>query len=154
MPPSVKVVRASPRLIAAVRRRVELAEISTAFKPALDQVWAFLRARPDLHADGHNIFLYHHTTGNPETGMDVDFGVEVTGRFEPEGQSLLRRTPAGRAARAIHRGRYQDLSAAHAAVHKWVSSNGEKIGGWSCEIYGDWSDNERKLKTTVIYGLG
>ena len=154
MPSTVTLVTASPRILAAVRRRVKQSEISTAFKPALDDVWGFLSRNPGLRADGHNVFLYHHSSGDPVTGMDVDFGVEVTRHFPPEGHLTCVETPAGRAVLAIHRGSYQNLSATHAAVQAWIKSSGERVGAWSCEIYGDWSDNESKLETTVVYGLG
>ena len=56
----VKIQMLSPRYLAAVRRRVTIKDIPTAFKPALDIVWAFLGKHAGLRTDGHNIFLYHH----------------------------------------------------------------------------------------------
>jgi hypothetical protein len=109
------------RILAAVRRRVHAGEVATAFRPALDQVWAFLRSNPGLRTDGHNVFHYDHASGNPTTGFDVDFGVEVTRIFDPHGN--------------------------------WFSQNGEKIGAWSQEIYGDWQEDESKLETTIVYAL-
>jgi hypothetical protein len=52
----VSVQTLPPRSLAAVRRCVAIKDISTAFKPALDSVWAFLCRHPDLRTDGHNIF--------------------------------------------------------------------------------------------------
>lgn len=52
----VKVETLTPRILAAVRSRVAIKDISTAFKPALDTVWAFLGRRPGLRSDGHNVF--------------------------------------------------------------------------------------------------
>lgn len=153
MSPTVELVEASPRILAAVRRRVAAKDIPTVFKPALDEVWAFLRQHPGLRTDGHNVFLYHHTSGTPEAGMDIDFGVEVTRRFQPAGRIACIDTPTGRAALAVHRGPYQNLSTTHAALHDWFKSHGERIGTWSCEIYGDWSDDESKLETTIVYAL-
>jgi len=49
-----------PRTLAAVRRRVAMNDVGREFKPALDQVWAFLKKNPGLRTDGHNVFLYHH----------------------------------------------------------------------------------------------
>jgi hypothetical protein len=99
----------APRLIAAVRRTAAPREVSTVFRPALDQVWAFLRAHPGLRTDGHNVFLYHHVD-RPEDGMPIDFGVEVTRRFDPEGEVHCRETPAGEAAVLVHRGAYSGLA--------------------------------------------
>jgi hypothetical protein len=141
------------RILAAVRRRVRAGEVATAFRPALDHVWAFLRSSPGLRTDGHNVFHYDHASGNPATGFDVDFGVEVTRIFDPHGQVTWVTTPAGRAALTVHRGPYGGLSAAHEALRHWFSQNGKKIGAWSQEIYGDWQEDESKLETTIIYAL-
>jgi effector-binding domain-containing protein len=149
----ITVDTAPPRILAAVRRRVRPADVSTAFRSALDQVWAYLRSNPGLRNDGHNIFIYHHTGGDPATGIDVDFGVEVTRQFTARGEVGPVTTPAGRAAVTVHRGPYSGLPAAHAAMRRWFSDNGKSIGAWSMEIYGDWQQDESRLETTILYAL-
>jgi effector-binding domain-containing protein len=150
---TITVETVSPRILAAVRRRVRVAEIPTIFAPALDQVWAFLRNHPGLRTDGHNVFLYDHASGDPEHGMDVHFGVEVTRHFPAAGEVTCVETPKGRAAVSIHRGAYRDIPAAHSALHHWIKDNGHRMGPWSWEIYGDPSDDESELETTIIYAL-
>jgi len=76
MSSGVRVETLSHRILAAVRRRVVVRDISTAFKPALDSVWAFLGKHPGLRTDGHNIFLYHHES--PDV-MPVDFALRWCG---------------------------------------------------------------------------
>ncbi len=149
---AVTIEAVPPRILAAVRRRVRTGEVPRAFRPALDQVWAFLRSNPGLRTDGHNVFHYDHASGDP-TGFDVDFGVEVTRAFPPHGQVTCVTTPAGRAAVTLHRGSYGGLAAAHAALRNWFSQNGETMGVWSQEIYGDWHEDENKLETTIAYAL-
>jgi effector-binding domain-containing protein len=149
---SVKVEQIQPRLLAAVRRAAAPREIPAAFKPALDLVWAFLGKHPGLRSDGHNVFLYHHVA-RPEAGMPIDFGVEVTRRFQPEGEVHCVETPAGEASVLVHRGPYGGLPQAHAWVHAWCKSNGRVIGGHSLEIYGDWSSDPSQLETTIQYLL-
>lgn len=146
----VKVQTLSPRILAAVRRRVAIKDISTAFKPALDSVWVFLGKHPGLRTDGHNIFLYHHESPGI---MPVDFGVEVIRTFVGEGDVACVTTPAGEAAVVVHRGPYAKLSAAHEALHQWCAANRRSIGAHSLEIYGDWSDDPEKLETTIQYFL-
>src|SRR5260370_18979387 len=51
--------------------------------PALGKVWEFIRSQPGLWTDGHNIFLYHHST-QPGGPILCDFRVEVTRKFETE----------------------------------------------------------------------
>src|SRR5438552_3907482 len=110
----VKVETLSPRMLAAVRRRVAMGEVAKAFKPALDQVWSFLGKHKGLRTDGHNIFLYHHES--PQV-MPVDFGVEVVHTFPKEGEVDCVTTPSGEAAVVLHRGPYSELAVAHRALH-------------------------------------
>ena len=85
--------------------------------------------------------------------MTVDFGVEVTRSFEPAGEVLATETPAGEVAQAVHVGGYGTLSRTHEAIHEWCAENGRTIAGTSWEHYGDWSDDEEKLETSVAYLL-
>jgi|SRR5437763_6657090 len=146
----VKLQSLSPRILAAVRRRVAIKDIPTAFKPALDKVWAFLGKHPGLRTDGHNIFLYHRES--PEI-MPIDFAVEVIRSFVGEGDIACVPTPAGEAAVVVHRGPYTQLGNAHQALHQWCAANGRAIGAHSLEIYGDWSEDPEKLETTIEYLL-
>ncbi|HSU38766.1 MAG TPA: GyrI-like domain-containing protein [Polyangiaceae bacterium] len=141
-----------PRLLAAVRRTAAPREIPNVFRPALDRVWAFLGKHEGLRTDGHNVFLYHHVQ-RPETGMPIDFGVEVTRRFDPEDEVHCVETPAGEALTVVHRGPYGGLPKAHAALRDWCAANGRTIGSHSLEIYGDWSDDPSQLETTIQYLL-
>ncbi len=146
----VEVQTLSPRILAAVRRRVAIKDIPTAFKPALDTVWAFLSKHDGLRTDGHNIFLYHHES---PAIMPIDFGVEVVRPFVGEGDVACLTTPAGEAAVVVHRGPYSMLPAAHQALHQWCVAHCRTIGAHSLEIYGDWSDDPGKLATTIQYLL-
>jgi len=145
-----KTVSAQP--LAAVRRRVHIREIGHTWKPALDLVWEFLRRQEGLRTDGHNCFLYHHPA-NREAAMDIDFGVQVIRPFENEGEVIYAETPAGEVAMTTHVGSYAGLKAAHDAIHSWRAATGRDFGGCSWEIYGDWTDDEAKLETQVIYLL-
>ena len=140
----------APRILAAVRCRVAPARIPQEFKPALDRVWAFLAAHPGLRTDGHNVFLYHH---DDPALMTIDFGVEITRRFDDDGDVRCVTTPAGEAAVVVHRGPYDGLRAAHEALHAWCAAHGRRIGGFSLEIYGDWSDDPAQLETAIQYLL-
>ena len=147
----VVVETAPARPLAAVRRRVRIGEISAAWKPALDQVWAFLRRHEGLRTDGHNIFLYHHPARRDDP-MDVDFGVEVGGPFEGDGDVQPARTPAGEVARTVHAGPYDRIKDAHDAVHAWSAAHGRDIGAASWEIYGDPAD-DGSVEIQVVYLL-
>ena len=141
-----------PRKLAAVRRQVPFGAVGAAWRPALDQVWAFLHSQPELRTDGHNVFLYHHSARRNDP-MDVDFGVEVARSFIPSGEIYETNTPAGEAAIAVHRGGYDQIHAAHDAIHQWAKSHDRSFAGRSWEIYGDPSEDPSKIETTVMYLL-
>ena len=140
------------RRLAAVRREVAPVLLGSVWRPALDKVWEFLRSRPGLRMDGHNVFLYHHPAA-PGAEIMCDFGVEVTRAFETEGEVYATETPSGQAAVAIHRGPYNRMNEAHNAIEKWMAANHRESAGLSWEIYGDPTPDPADTETTVIYLL-
>jgi len=131
---SIEVATARP--LAAVRRSVVPGQVGAVWRPALDLVWAFLQRNPDLRTDGHNVFVYRFPD-RPGDPMEADFGVEVTGPFEPEGEVVPAVTPAGRVATALHTDGYATLVEAGAAIEAWCAAHAHALGGASWEIYGD-----------------
>src|SRR5579864_263444 len=152
MPVSVNLQSVHPRKLAAVRREVAPGAVGAAWGPALDQVWDFIRSRPGLWTDGHNILLYHHSK-QPGAPILCDFGVEVTRTFETAGDVYATETPGGEAAIAVHRGPYNRMSEAHNAIEKWIAANRRKSAGRSWEIYGDPTPDPAETETTVVYLL-
>jgi hypothetical protein len=116
--------------------RVAPCAVGSAWKPALDKVWEFIRSQPGLRTDGHNMFLYHPS--QPGAQILCDFGVEVTRTFETAGEVHATETPGGEAAVAVHRGPYNRMN--EPAGHSW-------------EIYGDPTPNPADTETTVVYLL-
>jgi effector-binding domain-containing protein len=129
-----------------------MGEVGKAWKPALDLVWEFLGRHQGLRTDGHNCFFYHHPARG-EREMVVDFGVQVSRPFQDEGEVVCTATPAGEVVMTTHTGSYAKLAAAHQAVRSWSASTGRRLGDSSWEIYGDWTDDETKLETQVVYLL-
>ena len=148
----VKLENVQPRRLAAVRREVAVGAIGSAWGPALDKVWRFIRSQPGLWTDGHNIFLYHHGT-KPGGPILCDFGVEVARGFETTGEVYATETPGGEAAVAVHRGPYQRMNEAHEAIRKWIAANQRESAGHSWEIYGDPTPDPADTETTVVYLL-
>ena len=141
-----------PRKLAAVRREVAPGAVGSAWKPALDKVWEFIRSQPGLRTDGHNIFLYHHPS---QQGAHIlcDFGVEVTRTFETAGEVHATETPGGEAAVAVHRGPYNRMNEAHDAIREWMAANRREPAGYSWEIYGEPPPDPVNTETTVVYLL-
>src|SRR6476661_5397190 len=130
----IVVEEVAARPIAAVQRTVPVGGVAAAWRPALDQVWAFLRSHDGLRTDGHNIFVYHHPV-LPGAPMEVDFGVEVAHAFEPEGDIVLTQTPSGRVASTVHSGPPEQLANANTAIEEWCQANRRSLAGVSWEIY-------------------
>ncbi len=152
MVPDVTIEHVAARQLAAVRRQVVVGQVAAAWQPALDQVWEFLRANPGLRGDGHNIFLYRHARA-PGLPMTVAFGVEVLRPFDPSGEVMPIQTPSGEVATAVHRGPYDRLHEAHAAIEAWRTREGRSFAGTSWEIYGDPTPDPDETETTVCYLL-
>jgi hypothetical protein len=110
------------RKLAAVRREVAPGAVASAWGPAVGEVWDFIRSQPGLWADGHNIFLYHHSN-QPGAPMLCDFGVEVSRTFEGLGEVYATETPEGEAAVAVHRGPYNRMNEAYTAIDRWMVAN-------------------------------
>ena len=137
------------RPIAAVHVRVPVGHVGEAWRPALDQVWAFLRSQDGLWTDGHNIFVYHHPV-RPGEPMEVDFGVEVSRTFAGEGEIVLAHTPAGNVASTVHVGPPDRLADANAAIEEWCRAHHRSLGGVSWEIYGDPGDDPATFEVQVF----
>jgi effector-binding domain-containing protein len=149
---SVNLQTVLPRKLAAVRREVLPGGVGSAWGPALDKVWEFLRSQTSLRTDGHNIFLYQHPT---QVGAPIlcDFGVEVTRTFETAGEVYATETPGGEAAVAVHRGPYSRMNEAHDAIRKFMAEHRRESAGYSWEIYSDPTPNPADTETTVVYLL-
>ena len=150
MPISVSVQTVHPRTLAAVRREVAPGAVGSAWRPALDKVWEFIRTQQGLRTDGHNIFLYHQPK-QPGAPIRCDFGVEVTRTFETVGEVHATETPEGEAAVAVHRGPYHRMNEAHNAIREWMASNRKESAGHSWEIYGDPTPDPADTETTVVH---
>jgi effector-binding domain-containing protein len=152
MAADITVKHVAPRQLAAVRRQLRIGEVASAWRAPLDQVWAFLRRHPGLRTDGRNVFLYHHPA-RMEDPMDVDFGVEVAGPFEGEGDVAVVSTPAGTVAALVHRDGYDTMGAAHDAIHQWRVATGRHFAGVSWEIYGDPDPATGAVEVRIEYLL-
>lgn len=145
-------VDVAARPIAAVHVSVRVGHVATAWRPALDKVWAFLRRHDGLRTDGHNLFVYRHPV-RPGAPLEVDVGVEVSHAFESEGEIVFTHTPAGRAVSTVHIGPPEQLAVANAAIEEWCRANGRSMAGISWEIYGDPGDDPGSLEVQVFYLL-
>ena len=149
---SVTIETVHPRTIAAVRREVAPGAVGSAFGPALQQVWDFIRSQPGLWTTGHNIFVYYDSK-QPGAPIVCDFGVEVTRTFETVGEVYATETPGGEAAVAVHRGPYDRMHETYNAIAAWMTANQREPAGLSWEIYGDPTPDPADTETTIVHLL-
>jgi len=143
----VKTVAEQP--IAAARLRTTFKLISKEIGSLLSGPWSFLRQRPGLRTDGHNVAIYWSMAA----GGSIEVGVQVVAPFDGTDEVVCSATPAGTVATTAHFGPYDKLGVAHEAVMKWCKENGHQMGMPFWEVYGDWDDDPSKLRTDVFYLL-
>jgi len=123
-------------------------DVPTVLIRLLDSVYAFLKNHPSARQTGQNVAVYGRAHGW------IEAGVEIGGPFESDDRTIVcTTTPAGRAARAVHRGPYNEMSAAHSAVLEFCRQRGYQLAGPSWEMYGDWHEDPSQLETEVYYLL-
>jgi len=120
-----------PQPALVVRRRIKRSDIAGALGEMLGTVF--------LHAQRAGATI----TGQPFTrylewgpGMlSIEAGLPIAARIEGEGAVLAALLPGGPAAFATHRGPYEQLFDAHAAVQQWIEGNGHRATGSPWEVY-------------------
>lgn len=120
------------------------------WRPLLDAVWSFLRARPELWSGGHNVMVY---ASRPSGGaVLVEAGVQVTGSFAPGGNVEPSALPATTTATTM--GPLSDIGAVHDAVRTWCTRNERPVTGVFWEVYGDPDPSTGLVDVTVHWELG
>ena len=130
--------------LAAVRIESRREDLSVNIPKALDPVWKFLRARPELKP-GLNVVVY---LAGPRK---MEVGVQVAGAFEPAEGIVCTHSPAGLAAHGVHIGPYSELGKTYDALHAWIADNNFRMMGPFWEVYGHWNDDPQQLRTDIYY---
>jgi len=143
---SVSEVQVAATVLASMRRQVSWPQLSVAIRELFDQIYAFLRDG-SVEKTGHNVCIYHAPTSQ---GAELEAGVQVAGPFEGAGAIVSSTTPSGRAAWAVHLGPYDQLGRTHDAIGAWCRAR-KLSPGLRWEVYGDWTDDPRELRTDVYW---
>ena len=148
---AVRIDRTTECPTAVVKANTTWREFPTLWRTMLDDVWPFLRARPGLWTDGHNVMLYRR--GIPGVEVAVEVGVQVTGSFQASGRVVPSFLPAAETAMTVHTGTPAELGAAHDAVRAWCRAQRREITGLSWEIYGDPDPQSGHFDVAVYWEL-
>jgi effector-binding domain-containing protein len=149
MTADVTLTTAEPTPTVVVAATTTWAEFPQAWRPMLDEVWAFLRgaAPAGLYENGHNVFVYL------DEAPSIEVGVQVGGPFETAGRVVASALPGGPAATAVHTGRISDLGDTHRAVREWIEANGYRPAGPRWEVYGDPDPATGAFEVAVFWAL-
>lgn len=131
---------------AVVRRECAWSGLAEAIQSAMQVDVSALRR--ELQA-GHNVFVYRPRPGGR---VVLGCGFQVAGPFEPPAGSevVCEAVSAGRAARAVHVGPYQELRRAWEPLLAWIEAQGLSSSGVQWELYGDWEEDPARLRTEVF----
>ena len=124
-----RVVAAQPTAVIAAETTWD--EFPSLWRRLLDEIWSAVRSN-DAVDPGRNVMLYKDDVPN------VEVGVEAKGPFAAIGRIVPSALPSGRVATTTHRGRYENIGAAHEAVISWCDDCGLERTGVRWEIYGHW----------------
>jgi hypothetical protein len=145
---TVRVERADPRPLAAIRSTTTRQQLGTDIVRLLDIVWPALRGQGVR--TGHNVVVYRGGGGGRLT---IEVGVEALTDFAPLGVVQHSATPSGEVATTAHYGDYADMGNAYAALERWCKDNGRRPTGVNWEVYGDWDDDPARRRTDVYFLL-
>lgn len=149
---AVRLVTVAARPTAVVAATTTWSEFPKLWGALLEQVYEFVRARPELAAGTgserwQNVMLYR------DQRPDVEVGVLVSQPFQPEGSVTLSALPAGEVVAATHRGDYAKLGVTHEAVRSYAAAHGRELAGPCWEIYGHAPPDPREAETEVFWLL-
>ena len=147
----VRIERSTASPTAVVKANTTWREFPTLWRTLLDDVWAFLRSRPGLRTEGHNVMVYRNGVSGVEVAVEV--GVQVTQSFETAGRVVPSTLPAGEAAVTVHTGTASAIGEAHDAVVAWCSAQRRELTGVRWEIYGDPDPKTGHFDVAVYWQL-
>lgn len=118
-----------------------------------DAVTGFLTAA-GIDPAGAPFTIYHQVT-DADTDGDIAMCVPVAGEVDADDSLELIELPAVAAARVVHQGGYDDLSASYNTVAAWIHERGHRIVGPHREVYlnSPADTAEADLRTEILFPI-
>ena len=91
-------------------------------------------------------------TSHHDTDIEVEYSEAVTSHQQDKNGFIFKTLPGGTIACVEHRGPYENIAGAYAALLRWITANGRQMSGSVRErfIHGAWDrDNELEWLTEI-----
>jgi len=121
---SPKIVERGEQPYVAVKSVVSMKEIGAAARKFLGEVFGWV-AGHGVAAAGAPFFKYNVV--DMERGLEIEFGIPTANAVTGDERVIAGVLPAGRYASLVHRGPYQQLYDANAALLDWIREQGLAI---------------------------
>ena len=116
---------------AVIHRVVPMAEITDFFDRSFTEL-ATVLARQGITPAGPAFARY---AGPPDDTADIEVGFPLHDPVEPEGNVERSSLPAGRVARVVHAGGYDQLGETWGRLGAWIAERGLTAGADLWEVY-------------------
>jgi effector-binding domain-containing protein len=121
---SPKIVERSEQPYVAIKAVVTMEEIASTAGKLFEETFGWLNGR-GLTVVGAPFFRY--TVVDMERGLEIEFALPTAEALTGGGRVLADVVPAGRYATLIHRGPYEQLYDANAALGRWIEERGLQV---------------------------
>ena len=121
---SPKIVERGEQPYVAVKSVVSMKEIGAVAGKFLGEIFGWV-AGHELAPAGAPFFKYNVV--DMERGLEIEFGIPTASPAKGDDRALAGVLPAGRYASLVHRGPYEQLIDANAALQDWIKEQGLKM---------------------------
>jgi effector-binding domain-containing protein len=143
----IELVWVRPQRVATVRRTVSRDNLGAFFAGIYLRIGNALTAAGSATA-GPPFARYYNSD---PSGFDVQAGWPFEGRFAGAGDINVDELPECRAARTVHIGRYDGLSAEYRRIEAWLAENGHRPRPGPWESYLDSKEAESEDTRTELF---
>jgi effector-binding domain-containing protein len=151
---NIEVCEVKPQTTAVACGRANVHNIGDTIGQLLSSVWNSIKSS-GIENMGRSVVLYWYNEAGSdffsESGVPIEVGALVSSDFSNKDDIVCSTVPGGLVATTTHTGPYQDLPAAHQAIHSWCRENGYVLSGVNWEVYGHHVDDPAMLQTEVFY---
>jgi effector-binding domain-containing protein len=158
-----KIEKRSEQHYMAIRKKVNMKDISSVLPPLIGEVTEWLRTN-NIPADGSAFF--HYQAMNDRDELDVAVGLLVQSQETGNGHIVAGFFPAGNYAIITYLGDYRNMREGHIALESWIKQNGLKEKQQKSDQGIEWGGraefyltdpqtepNPEKWKTDIVFLL-